>query len=85
MLVGMVLGRFFRVVSGVKPVSMGDMRMVRRLVMIAGFVMLGGFKVMSSRVLVVFRCLLMVFRAWVSRHQIASFVGVSAEPPRGNS
>ena len=37
---GMLPGRVFRVVAGMESVCMGHVRVMRRLLMIAGFVML---------------------------------------------
>lgn len=71
----------FAVVLGVKParlgvvvlgmagVTMGAVRVMRRLVVIAGFVVLGGFAVMTRRVLVVLSCLVMMVNACVVAHE----------------
>jgi len=48
--------------------AMGAVGVMRRLVVIAGFVMLGGFAVMLRGLLVMFGSLLMMFYALVVAH-----------------
>jgi len=54
-------GRFSRVIRSVERVAMRGDGMVRRLLVIAGLVVFGGFMMMLSRVLVVLGCFLVVF------------------------
>lgn len=51
MLLGVVFGRFLGVMGRVGVMSLGYLGMVRRLFMIAGFVMLGSFAMVIGRVL----------------------------------
>jgi hypothetical protein len=68
MLVGMVLGGFRGMVRRVEPMPMGHMSVVRRFLMIASFVMPGGFAMMICCVLVVLRGFFVVFCACVCTH-----------------
>jgi hypothetical protein len=58
MLVGMVLSRFTGMVGRLEPVSVSDMGVVRRFLVVAGFMVHGSFAMMSCRVFVVFCALL---------------------------
>jgi hypothetical protein len=69
MLVGMVLGRFRRVVCRVERVAGSDMGVVGCFLVIAGFMMLGGFAMVSGSVFVVFRRFLVVLCAWMCTHR----------------
>jgi hypothetical protein len=69
MLIGMVFGGFLGVVLRVQGMAGCHMGVVRRLFVIACFMMFGGFAVMSRCVLVVFRCFLVVFCACVFTHK----------------
>jgi hypothetical protein len=60
MLVGMVFGGFFSVMCRMKAMPVSDMRMVRRFLVVAGFMVLGSLKMMSRCVSVVFCRLLVV-------------------------
>ncbi len=62
---GVGLGRFFRMVLGVKRVGVGHMRMMRRLFVVAGFVMLGGFVMVLGGVFVVFGGFLVVLAGFL--------------------
>ena len=53
---------------GMAGMAMGAVGVMRRLVVIAGFVMLGGFAVMLRGLLVMFGSLLMMFYALVVAH-----------------
>lgn len=67
MLVRVVLGRFFRVMRRIGLMSLGYLGMVRRLFMIASFVMLGGFPVVIGRVLMMIGGFSVVVRSFL-RH-----------------
>ncbi len=56
------------VVLGMAGMAMGAVRVVRRLLVIALFVMLGGFAVVPRRVLVMLSCLVMMLNACVVAH-----------------
>src|ERR1017187_9380682 len=60
MLVGMV--------GALEPVPVGDMGMVRRFLVVAGFMVHGSFAMMSCRVFVVFCCLVVVLCACMHTH-----------------
>ena len=60
------LGLVMLVMAGV---TMGAVRVMRRLVVITGFVVLGGFAVMTRRVLVVLSRLVMMLNACVVAHE----------------
>ena len=62
-MLGVVTAGLDMVMFGMAGVTMRGMRMMRRLVVIAGFVMLGGFAVMLGGVLVMLRSLMMVLDA----------------------
>jgi hypothetical protein len=64
----MLLGRFFRVLGGVSVMPLGDVRVMRRLLMITGFVVLCGFPVVVGRVLMVIGGFRMVMRSFL-RHE----------------
>jgi hypothetical protein len=53
---------------GVAGVTVGAMRMMRRLLVIAGFMMFGGFTVMLRRMFMVLRSLVMVLDGLVVAH-----------------
>ena len=65
---GVVTARLGVVMFGVAGMTVRGMGVVRRLFVIAGFVMLGGFAVMLRRVLVVFGGLVVVLDACVIAH-----------------
>jgi hypothetical protein len=65
MLVGMVFGRFAGVVRCMKTVPVSDMRVVRRLLAIAGFMVTSGFAMVSRCVFVVFCRLVVVVGAFM--------------------
>ena len=75
MLIGVVLARFLRMMRRMDAMSMGHMRMVSALFVIACFVMTGGFTMVLRRVLVVFGCFGMVLGTLVARHREISFLG----------
>jgi hypothetical protein len=68
MLVSMVLSRFTGVMGRMEPVPVSDMGVVRRFLVIAGFMELGRFAMMSCRVFVVFCRLVVVFCACIHTH-----------------
>ncbi|GIQ75706.1 hypothetical protein [Bradyrhizobium sp. RD5-C2] len=57
------------VMLGMAGVTMGAVRVMRRLVMVAGFVVLGGFAVMTRRVFVVLGGLVVMLNACVVAHE----------------
>jgi len=57
----------FCVLGGVYMMAMGEVRGMRGLLVVAGFVVCSGFLVMTRSVLVVFRCLLVVMSC-ILRH-----------------
>ena len=57
------------VLFGVAGMTVGAVGVVRRLLVIAGFMMLGGFPVVNGSVFVVFRRFLVVFCAWMCTHR----------------
>jgi hypothetical protein len=65
MLVGMVFGCFLGLVRRMKSVPVSDMRVVRRLLVIAGFMVTSGFTMVSRCVFVVFCRLVVVAGAFV--------------------
>lgn len=65
---GVMPARFGVVMLGMAGVTMGAVRVMRRLVVVAGFVVLGGFAVMTRRVLVMLCSLVMVLNACVVAH-----------------
>jgi hypothetical protein len=67
-MLGVVAAGLGVVLFRVAGVAMGTVGMMRRLLMIAGFVMLGGFAMMFRRMLVVFGGLVMVLNACVVAH-----------------
>lgn len=69
MLVGMVLGRFRRVMRRMESVAVSDMGVVGRFLVIAGFVMFGGFAMMNGSVFVVFGGFLVMLCAWMCAHR----------------
>jgi hypothetical protein len=71
-----LLCRFCGVVRGVVQVSLRGVGMVRSHFMVAGFVMRCGFAMMTGRVLVVFRCLLMMFRCLLG-HESSLSINIS--------
>ena len=68
MLAGMVLSRFTGVVGRMEPMPVSDMGVVRRLLVIAGFMVQGSFAMMSCRLFVVFCRLVVVLCACVHTH-----------------
>jgi hypothetical protein len=67
-LVSMVFGGFLGVAGRMEPMSCSDFRMVRGLLMAAGFVMLGRLPMVFCCELVMFRRLLVVFSTLMSCH-----------------
>jgi len=65
---GVMPARFGVVVLGMAGMAMGAVRVVRRLLVIALFVVLGGFAVMTRRVLVMLSCLVVMLNACVVAH-----------------
>jgi hypothetical protein len=60
MLGGMVLYGLFGVMRCMREVTVGDMRVMPGLYMVAGFMMLRGFAVVFGRVLMMLGCLVMM-------------------------
>jgi hypothetical protein len=69
-----VLRCFCRVMRGVVKVPLSRMRVVRRRLVIAFFVVRCRFAMMTRRVFVVFRCLMMML-CRLLRHSFSSFLG----------
>jgi membrane protein implicated in regulation of membrane protease activity len=67
-MLGVMTARLDVMVFGVAGMTMGGMGVVRRLFMIAGFVVLGGFTVMPGGMLVVFGCLGVMLDVGVVAH-----------------
>jgi hypothetical protein len=65
---GVVFGRFSRVVFGMKSVTMSDMGVVGRFLMIAVFIVPGCLMMVLSSMFVVFGCPFMVFGCWMTCH-----------------
>ena len=65
---------FLGVVRRMKRVAVGDMRVVRCLFVIPLIVMCRSFFVMSSRVLVMFRCLAVMFSRFLGHDQLLFLV-----------
>jgi hypothetical protein len=74
MLVGMVFTRFAGVVCRMKPMPVSDMRVVRRFLVIPGFIVLGSFAMMSCCMFVVFRRLDVVLCAFMRCHNVSPFL-----------
>ncbi|UFX43159.1 hypothetical protein HAP47_0028600 [Bradyrhizobium sp. 41S5] len=74
---GVMPARLGVVMLGVAGVTVGAVRVMRRLVVVAGFVVLGGFAVMTRRVLVVLSCLVVMLNACVVAHEESP--GVASE------
>ena len=64
----MMLRSFIRVMLGMGGMTVRGMRMMARLLVVAGFVMFGRFLMMSRGVLMMLGGLAMMFRALVLRH-----------------
>ena len=64
MSLGVGLGGFSSVVGGMGVVPVGYVSVVRRLLMLAAFMMLGSFPVMTGRVLMMFGSLRVVMRCF---------------------
>ncbi len=62
-----MLGSLFGVLSGVRVMSLSQMRLMRRLFVIAGLMMLGGFAVMVGSMFVMLGGLRMMMRGFL-RH-----------------
>ncbi|TWC05943.1 hypothetical protein FBZ93_102257 [Bradyrhizobium macuxiense] len=65
---GVMPARFGVVMLGVAGVTMGAVGVMRRLLVIALLVVLGGFAMMTRRVLVMLGCLVMMLNACVVAH-----------------
>ncbi|UGY13008.1 hypothetical protein [Bradyrhizobium septentrionale] len=65
---GVMPARLGVVMLGMAGVTVGGVGVMRRLVMVAGFVVLGGFAVMTCRVLVMLSCLVVMLNACVVAH-----------------
>jgi hypothetical protein len=71
-IVGVLFRRIFVMLSGVQVVAMSDLGVVRRLVVLAGLVMLCGFAVVFCCLLVMFCSLLVVSVNFVISHALYS-------------
>jgi hypothetical protein len=69
MLIGMVFGGLAGVMCRIKPVAVCDVRMVRRFLVIAGFMVLGSFAMMNRCLFVMFCCLLVMLGTFVGFHE----------------
>jgi hypothetical protein len=67
-MLGVVAAGFGVMLFGMAGMAVGGVGVVRRLIVIAGFMMLGGFAVMLRRVLVMFGGLVMMLDACVVAH-----------------
>ncbi|ERF81215.1 hypothetical protein JQ559_17660 [Bradyrhizobium viridifuturi] len=65
---GVMPACFGVVMLGMARMAMGAVRVMRRLLVIALFVVLGGFAVMTRRVLVMLGCLVVMLNACVVAH-----------------
>jgi hypothetical protein len=68
MFVGMVLRGFRGVMRRMEPMAVSDMGVVRRLLVIAGFMVFGSFAMMNCCVFVVFCRLLVMLGAGMCTH-----------------
>lgn len=68
MVLGVMPAGFGVVMLGMAGVAMGAVGVVRRLLVIALLVVLGGFAMMTRRVLVMLGCLVMMLNACVVAH-----------------
>jgi hypothetical protein len=73
-LLGMVFGRFLGMVRRMESMPSGHFRVVRGLLVAAGFMVLRRFPMVFRRGFVMFSCRLMVFCAFVGRHLRFSLV-----------
>lgn len=71
-----MLGRFLRVMRGMKTMTMGDVRVMGRRFMVARLVMHRGFRMMFCRVLMMLRCQSVVLCAFVFCHFVHLDYGV---------
>jgi hypothetical protein len=71
----MILGGFFRVVRGVHLVTMRQMCMMRRRLVIAFLVMFGSFPVVASRMLMVVGGLRVMMRSFLRHSDFLSLEG----------
>jgi hypothetical protein len=69
---GVVLGRFFGVVFFLQVMTVRQMSVVAGLFVVTCFVMLGGGQMVLGRLLMMFGCLTMMFRALI-RHGFSRF------------
>jgi hypothetical protein len=69
MLVGMVFGRFRRMMRRMESVAVSDMGVVRCFLVISGFVMFGGLAMMNGSVFVVFGGFLVVLCTGMFTHR----------------
>jgi hypothetical protein len=60
----MLLRRVLRVLGGMNKVPVCQVRVVGSFLMIASYVMLGGFTVVARSVVMMFRCLCMMMRCF---------------------
>jgi hypothetical protein len=65
----MVFGRLAGVMCRIKPVPVCDVRVVRRFLVIAGFMVLGSLAMMSRCLFVMFCCLLVMLGTFVDCHE----------------
>jgi hypothetical protein len=72
--VRMNLGGFPGMVCGMKPVSVSDMRVMRRLFVVPFLVMVGGLAMVGRCMLVVFSRFLVVFRGLFVVHRRILFL-----------
>jgi hypothetical protein len=71
-LFGVLLGGMLLVLDGMQMMTLRDLGMMRRLFIIASFVMLGGFAMMLGRVLMMRRGVLVVLMNLVIVHSLLS-------------
>jgi hypothetical protein len=82
MLVGVVLRRVVRMLFGMSEMRVGHVRVVRGLVVIAGRMVLRGFRVVMRSQPVMMSGLLVVFDHFVFRHRFASSLELGLNPGR---
>jgi hypothetical protein len=80
MKLGVMPARLVMMMLGMAGMAMGAVGMMRRLLVIAGFMMFGGFAVMLRGMLVVLGSLVMVLYAFVVAHVFSPGLSCSKQP-----
>ena len=81
-MLGVVTARLDMMMFGVAGMAVGGVGVMGRLLVIAGFVVLGGFAVMLGGVFVVFGGLVMMLDAHVSRSRVGELKSARINPDR---